>query len=349
MEEPCRTSVRLCIPGEKLVFHVAGDDDLPAATDMNSYFVKFLEMKGERFTLGDDCLVSKSFSIPVTNGIPRFTPDLSYSTGNFALLREKHATLQLDSVNGTKDRLQTVLSRTNWPSEFFRGKTVLECGCGAGPDTEILVALGAMVLAVDIAGLDTAKRNVPHLNAQFVQADITNLPLQRKAFDIVFCHRVLQHTPHPAKTLDAILSLVKDDGAVFVHSYARRFIQMFRWKYLLRPFATRLNPETLYNFIKWYSRPAFKLTSLLNRNVLTRYLIWVCVPFLNYSHQDVFKNKSNKFLLEFGIHDTFDALSPKYDKPLRASCLKIIAANHLRLPFEIIEESTITLLRTKLE
>jgi SAM-dependent methyltransferase len=316
---------------------------------VNSYFVKFFELEGEHFELGRHYLVSKSYSIPIRDGIPRFTPDLSYASGNFSLLREKHATLQLDSVNGTNDRLHTILSRTNWPRKFFEGKTVLECGCGAGPDTEVLLGLGAKVLAVDIAGLDTAKRNVPHRNVQFAQADITNLPLQRKAFDIVFCHRVLQHTPRPAETLEAILSRVKDDGAVFVHSYAQRFIQMFRWKYFLRPVTRRLDPERLYNFIQWYSSPAFKLTSLLNRNILTRYVAWVCVPFLNYRHQQAFKNKSDEFVLEFGIHDTFDALSPKYDRPLRASCLKKIAAKHLRSPYEVIEEPTITLLRTKLE
>jgi 2-polyprenyl-3-methyl-5-hydroxy-6-metoxy-1,4-benzoquinol methylase len=315
---------------------------------MNSYFVKFFEMKGEQFAIEAACLVSKSFRIPINNGIPRFTPDLSYSTGNFSFLREKHATLQLDSVNGTKDRLQTILARTNWPAEFFKGKTVLECGCGAGPDTEILLGLGAMVLAVDIAGLDTAKKNITHPNVQFAQADITNLPFRRQAFDIVFCHRVLQHTPRPAETLEAILSLVKDDGAVFVHSYARRFVQMFRWKYFLRPVTTRLNPETLYNLIKWYSRPAFKLTSLLNRNIFTRYLTWVCIPFLNYRHQEAFKNKTDAFLLEFGIHDTFDALSPKYDNPLSASCIRGIAIRYLRSRFEVIETPTVTLLRTKI-
>jgi ubiquinone/menaquinone biosynthesis C-methylase UbiE len=319
-----------------------------APSDMKSYFVEFFEKEGERFELESDCLISDSFRIPIENGIPRFTPSLSYSSGNFSLLRDKHATLQLDSVNGTKDRLQTILSRTNWPQEFFKNKTVLECGCGAGPDTEILLGLGASVLAIDIAGLDTAKKNVPHANVQFVQADITNLPLKRKAFDIVFCHRVLQHTPKPAQTLEAILALVKDDGAVFVHTYARSFIQMFRWKYALRPITTRLNPEILYAVIDWYSKSVFKLTTLLNRNVLTQYLTWVCIPFLNYRHQEAFKTKTDEFVLELGIHDTFDALSPKYDNPLPASRLRKIAARHLRSPYEVIEQPTITLLRTKL-
>jgi hypothetical protein len=159
---------------------------------------------------------------------------------------------------------------------------------------------------------------------------------------------VLQHTPRPADTLEAIFPLIKDDGAVFVHTYARHFVQMFRWKYFLRSVTTRLNPETLYNLIKRYSRPAFELTSVLNRNVLTRYIAWVCVPFLNYRHQQTFKGQTDDFLVEYGIHDTFDALSPKYDNPLSAGQLRRIAARHLLSPYEIIDQPTLTLLRTKL-
>lgn len=120
---------------------------------MNSDFLNLFEINGEQFTLESDYLVSDSFKIPIRNGIPRFSPDVSYSSGNFSLLREKHATLQLDSMNCTIDRLETVLSRTNWDPVFFKDKTILECGCGAGPDTEVLAGLGAKVLAVDIAGL----------------------------------------------------------------------------------------------------------------------------------------------------------------------------------------------------
>jgi len=81
----------------------------------------------------------KKKEVPYVNGILRFTPNLSYSTGDFSKLREKHAQLQLDSVNGTDDRESTILMRTNWPREYFQGKLILECGCGAGADTEALL------------------------------------------------------------------------------------------------------------------------------------------------------------------------------------------------------------------
>jgi hypothetical protein len=75
------------------------------------------------------------------------------------------------------------------------------------------------------------RRHVPanvgdHPNCRVVQASIDDLPFKEPAFDIVWCHRVLQHTPSPARTLAHILGFARDDGAVFVHSYARTFHQM---------------------------------------------------------------------------------------------------------------------------
>src|SRR5688572_12160459 len=109
---------------------------------LEAKFVKYFANNGRPLKLEANYLTDGKVKIPIRNGIPRFTPDHSYSTGNFSRLREKHATLQMDSKNGTTDRLNTLLHRTNWPKDFFKGKTILECGCGAGPDTEILLDLG---------------------------------------------------------------------------------------------------------------------------------------------------------------------------------------------------------------
>jgi SAM-dependent methyltransferase len=281
------------------------------------------------------------------NGIPRFTPDSSYSTGNFAKLRERHASLQLDSRNGTTDRYDTFLQRTKWPVDFLRGKLVLECGCGAGPDTEILLRLGARVVAVDIAGLDIAAANIgENPNVQFVQASITDLPFRREQFDVVFCHRVLQHTPNPEHTLDHILGFVRPDGHAFVHSYARTWQQMLRWKYAFRPFTKRLDPERLYAGISAYAEAAFKLTNAVRKLPGGRYFNHVVVPFLNYRHVPQFQELDDQQVVEYGIHDTFDALSPPYDSPLSAAKMRAIAAKHLTRPFIVDELPAITLLRT---
>lgn len=285
--------------------------------------------------------------IPIIEGIPRFTPDETYSTGNFSTLREKHAQLQLDSKNGTTDRYDTLLSRTGWPVDFFSDKLILECGSGAGPDTEILRKLGANVVSVDIAGSDICKRNVEHIgNGCVIQADITSLPFKPRSFDVVFCHRVLQHTPNPKKTLEHILKFVKPGGAAFVHSYARTVHQMLTWKYALRPLTKRMNPEKLYKLIKAYSPFLFNVTNVMYKIKGGRRLAYYFIPIRNYTGIPKFSSMTQNQLLDYAIHDTFDALSPRYDSPVSADFMLNTARRHLDQPFEIIEMPTITLLRS---
>ncbi len=315
---------------------------------INKHFSSYFELDGHSPVFVDGESKSLEKGVKVVGGIPRFSPDVSYSSGNFSLLREKHATLQLDSVNGTEDRRNTILRRTNWPANFFEGKTVLECGCGAGADTEVLLSLGANVISVDLAGVDVAAKNVNHPRVQFVQADITSLPFKKECFDVVFCHRVLQHTPDPEETVKSILKHLRPGGAVFIHSYAKTFFQMFRWKYFLRPLTKRMDSDSLYRLIGLYAKPAFHFTNLLNKNLFTRYIAWVGVPFLNYRHIDKFSGKSDQYIIEYGIHDTFDALSPKYDRPISPRRLAEIADPFLKSPYEIIKGPTITLLRSKI-
>lgn len=296
----------------------------------------------------NDFLEAGRKPLSTEDGIPRFTPDESYSTGNFARLRENHATLQLDSKNGTSDRRDTILDRTKWTPEFFKGKTVLECGCGAGPDTEILRSFGARVMAVDIAGVDIAKRNLgDDENVQFVQASIMDLPFKKHSFDIVYCHRVIMHTPEPIKTLDHILQFVKPDGAIFIHSYASGAAQTWRWKYPLRPFTKKIDSEKLYNFIKGYAPAAFKLTSLLRKIPGGRVINHVAIPFMNFRHAKQFQSLTDEQVIEIGVHDTFDALSPPYDKPIPPATMLKYAHKHGLHNVELEKRQMVTLLRTK--
>jgi SAM-dependent methyltransferase len=292
--------------------------------------------------------------VPVRGGILRFTPDVSYSTGNFSRLRERHARLQLDSANGTRDRLDTILERTRWPREFFRGKLVLECGCGAGPDTEVLLSLGATVVSVDIAGVDVCRANVgAHPDSLVVQASIDDLPFRERAFDIVWCHRVLQHTPEPARTLDHILRFARADGAVFVHSYARSLHQMLSWKYALRPITRRMDSQRLYAWVEACVPALFRFTCALRRvrpwrlSALLSRIAHHVVPVRNPRFAPQFAGKDDAYVIEFAIHDTFDSLSPRYDSPLSARAFREIARRRLARDFEVFEAPDITLLRTR--
>lgn len=310
-------------------------------------FLECFLYEGQPARLVDDNLLFGTTRIKVRNGIPRFTPDSSYSSGNFERLRLEHAKLQLDSVNGTVDRADTLRFRTGWPQTFFQDKLVLECGCGAGPDSEVLLSMGAKLLSVDLAGVDVAHANIgDNPRHCLVQASITELPLKKKSFDVVFCHRVLQHTPDPEATLRHILQFVKLGGAVFVHSYARTIYQLLRWKYILRPITRRFPPDLLYKMIRGYAPVAYKITETLNRTKFGQVIAYGLVPFLNYSHLPQFAGKSDEWHMEFAIHDTFDALSPPYDRPMSASKMLAVGQEVFGDPLEVLERKTITVLRT---
>jgi 2-polyprenyl-3-methyl-5-hydroxy-6-metoxy-1,4-benzoquinol methylase len=166
----------------------------------------------------------------------------------------------------------------------------------------------------------------------------------------VYCHRVIQHTPDPEQTLRHILDFVKSDGAVFVHSYAHTFYNLFCWKYFIRPATRRLNPESLYKIIKAYAKPAYHFTNFTYRfGHVGKRFNFVFVPFYNNRNAKKFEDKDDEFIIEFGIHDTFDALSPRYDQPLKASVMRAVAKEKLSQPFEVAEFAGITLLRSIVE
>lgn len=296
-------------------------------------------------------LENKINEIRFSNGIAKLSPDISYSTGNFSLLREKHSLLQFDSINKTNHRLNTILSRTKWSKNFFKNKLILECGCGAGPDTEILLKLGAKVLSIDIAGLEITNKNIGNNNnSQLLQASLMDLPLKKNHFDIVFCHRVLQHTPNPKKVLNNILKYVKPNGDIFIHSYSKGWHQILRWKYILRPITKNIPPKNLYTIIKRTSLFFFRITNFINKfGKIGRAFNHFFIPFLNYRNNKFFEKKSNKWIIEYGIHDTFDALSPKYDSPLSQNEIRKISSNILdekSIKYEIFKTRSITLLRS---
>ena len=104
--------------------------------------------------------------------------------------------------------------------EDFRGKTVLECGCGGGQHTGFVAPLAAHVTAVDLNAVDVAReRNRRYSNIRFLEADIATLQLSEQ-FDVVFCIGVIHHTDDPDRTFEAIYRHCKPGGLVIVWAYS---------------------------------------------------------------------------------------------------------------------------------
>lgn len=77
----------------------------------------------------------------------------------------------------------------------FKGKSVLEVGCGPGGNLiEILKHQPKELSGVDISGkmLEVAKRNLPP-SVELLKSSVGSLPFENRTFDIVFSATVLQH------------------------------------------------------------------------------------------------------------------------------------------------------------
>ncbi|MFH1650004.1 MAG: class I SAM-dependent methyltransferase, partial [Candidatus Woesearchaeota archaeon] len=105
--------------------------------------------------------------------------------------------------------------------EEFRGKEVLECGCGGGQHTSFIAPFAKSITAVDLNSIRTAKkRNKAFNNITFLEDDIANMKL-RKKFDVVFSIGVVHHTDNPDKTIKNMIHHTKKGGKVIVWVYAK--------------------------------------------------------------------------------------------------------------------------------
>jgi SAM-dependent methyltransferase len=113
------------------------------------------------------------------------------------------------------------------PSDF-RGKLVLDGGCGNGRYAKLANDWGARVVAVDIsAAVEIASRNVAdRRQVDVVQADLFKLPFRPGTFDAIYSVGVLHHTPDARGAFKAMQPLVKPGGffSIFVHGQGNRVL-----------------------------------------------------------------------------------------------------------------------------
>jgi SAM-dependent methyltransferase len=193
--------------------------------------------------LDDTLRCGDGHAFPMVRGIPRFA-GAGYSTAFGAQWLAFRET-QLDSHTGagiSAERARRCLGPV-W--EELAGAEVLECGCGAGRFTEVLLAQGADVSSVDLsAAVDANQDNFAQGERHRVaQADVRALPFPRESFDVVFCLGVVQHTPNPEETLAALADRVRPGGWLVVDHYSRRLQWWLSSGPLFRAVLLRLSDE----------------------------------------------------------------------------------------------------------
>ena len=259
-----------------------------------------------------------SKGLPVVGEIPRFVPKENYAE-SFGLQWNRFANTQIDSKVGTNRSEIRFREETLWDERDLNGKLVLDAGCGSGRFSEIALKLGASLIAVDYSSaVEASKQNLSAPDKLIVQGDLAALPILDQTFDFIYCIGVLQHTSEPARIVKELLRCLKVGGEITLTFYENSSWHVLWYsKYVVRPLTKRLPKAILLKVIEKTSPIWFPLTSFLfslpgNLSRGFRFLI----PVANYVE---YKYANPKIARDEAILDTFDMLSPSYDKPIKKS------------------------------
>jgi ubiquinone/menaquinone biosynthesis C-methylase UbiE len=107
----------------------------------------------------------------------------------------------------------------------YRGKKLLEVGCGIGTDLVRFARGGALATGVDLSetALSLARENARHAGVELELrlADGEELPYAAESFDVVYGHGVLQYTAAPERMIEECLRVLKPGGLAIFMVYNR--------------------------------------------------------------------------------------------------------------------------------
>jgi SAM-dependent methyltransferase len=116
--------------------------------------------------------------------------------------------------------------------QAWRGRDVLDVGCGAGVEVVRFARAGARVTGIDLSeqAIALTGQNLAHqgLAARLVVADGEALPLASASMDFVYAHGVVQYTAHDRQLVEECRRVLRPGGTAMFQVYNRR-----SWLHLL--------------------------------------------------------------------------------------------------------------------
>jgi SAM-dependent methyltransferase/uncharacterized protein YbaR (Trm112 family) len=267
-----------------------------------------------------------SEKFPIVNGIPRLLPKTASGLSN--------------SSNGVADRNQTLQLKTaasfgfewthfsemypEWENNFrdymfprtadsFRGKRVLDAGCGIGRHAYYAAHYGAEIWAVDISdAVEVAAKNNRGTGARVIQADLNHLPFREESFDLVYSMGVLHHLPDPEGAFRYLLRFVKPGGEFRMFLYWAPEHQPLKRLLLkavsaLRMFTVRMPHRLLYPL-----------------SYVAAFLVWTCfvwpyraftrIPMLSKIADRLPLRQYSRYPFRTCVNDQFDRLSAPLER-----------------------------------
>ncbi len=156
---------------------------------------------------------------------------------------------------------------------LFKGKNVLELGCGAGYDAFEFHRHGANYVGIDITPENPGRvrSHLAHYGycPTVIVGDAEALPFRDESFDTVYSNGVLHHTPDMHQSLTEAHRVLSKDGTLYLVLYHRNsifhwltlflFDHVFHLGFLRRSFRSRLSmieytTADVHPLVKCYSR-----------------------------------------------------------------------------------------------
>jgi ubiquinone/menaquinone biosynthesis C-methylase UbiE len=115
--------------------------------------------------------------------------------------------------------------RTVMGFDDFKGKKLLEIGCGLGTDLLQFARGGADVTGIDLTpvSIELVKKRFAlyGLAVRAQVADAEHLPFSDNAFDVVYSFGVLHHTPNTQQAIHEVYRVLKPGGRIIIMLYHR--------------------------------------------------------------------------------------------------------------------------------
>jgi ubiquinone/menaquinone biosynthesis C-methylase UbiE len=243
---------------------------------------------GESLTLnvkeGLYCSNDKSRVYRIKNGVPFFANATSFGE------KETQRVFGAEWQSFTEYDADNLEKMAYNLESFFKNKTVLEIGCGAGRHSRRLINLygAAFVEAIDLSdAVFVAKKSnedIPNINV--TNANVFELPFKDESYDIGFSLGVLMHTTAPLRAFISMCKKVKKGGNAVIWVYAKTprkyFMEFFR-------FFTKNSPTIIQKIIA--SILSYSLWPL----VLLSKKISLSSHFQEYSKYDFYVYKTDMY------------------------------------------------------
>jgi len=123
---------------------------------------------------------------------------------------DKHFTIKRESVS--LPEIKEVLKQISW-----KGKKVLDVGCGTGLFAFSAAKKGAVVLGVDfsVEAIEIAQSQYIHKNLKFTSTDVGTI---KEKFDVIVSNGTLEHMDSPIKTLRLLKRHLNKNGCLIITS-----------------------------------------------------------------------------------------------------------------------------------